>query len=133
MPNDPDRWHQAGMATYAGIMLFGGGLVGIVNGVWALRHGDQSADLVAAGRNIELWGWTALIGGVMMLAIGIAVFYGKNWARWGGIGLSVLAIAWAVGWAQIQPTQSLIGALIYGSVIYALATTPVTVDTSGHT
>lgn len=129
MNNETDgRWGQAGWATYAAIMLFGGGLVGIVNGIWALRYEDQRADLVLAERNLELWGAGALIGGVAMLATAIGVFNGKLWARWAGIVLAVLATVWAVGWAQIQPTQSLIASLIYISVIFGLATHPVTVE-----
>ncbi len=123
-------WHQAGWATYAAIMLFGGGLVGIVNGVWALRYDDREADLVVAERNLELWGTVALLGGVVMLAAAIGVFSGKDWARWTGIVISVMAIVWAVGWAEIQPIQSLISALIYVSVVFALATHPVTVERS---
>ena len=42
------RWQQAGWATYAAIMLFGGGIVGLVNGVWAIRYDDREADLVVA-------------------------------------------------------------------------------------
>ena len=121
-------WHQAGWATYAAIMLFGGGLVAIVNGVWALRYGDREADLVVAERNLELWGTVAVLGGVVMLAAAIGVFSGKEWARWTGIAISVAAIIWAVGWAEIQPIQSLISALIYISVVFALATHPVTVE-----
>ena len=121
-------WQQAGWATYAAIMLFGGGIVGIVNGSWALRYSEQEADLVLAEKNLEVWGAVALLGGLLMLAAGIGVFNGKQWARWTGIVLSVLAIAWTTGWAQIQPTQSLIGALIYSSVVFALATHPVTVE-----
>ena len=121
-------WHQAGWATYAAIMLFGGGLVAIVNGVWALRYDDREADLVVAERNLELWGTVALLGGVVMLAAAIGVFSGKEWARWTGIAISVAAISWAVGWAEIQPIQSLISALIYISVVFALATHPVTVE-----
>jgi hypothetical protein len=123
------HWQQAGWATYAAIMLFGGGLVGIVNGTWALRYDDREADLVLAERNLELWGIGALIGGVAMLAAAIGVFNGKQWARWAGIVLAVLAIVWTVGWAEIQPTQSLIAALIYISVVFGLATHPVTVET----
>ena len=29
-------------------MLFGGGIVGLVNGVWALRYDEREADLVVA-------------------------------------------------------------------------------------
>ena len=42
--------------------------------------------------------------------------------------VAVLATVWTVEWAQIQPTQSLIAALIYISVIFGLATHPVTVE-----
>ena len=129
MPDETDAlWRQAGWATYAAIMLFGGGLVGIVNGVWALRYDSREADLVLAERNLELWGTVALLGGVVMLTAAIGVFNGRNWARWTGIAIAVLAIVWAVGWAEIQPIQSLIGALIYISVVFALAVHPVTVE-----
>jgi hypothetical protein len=131
MPNETnDKWQQAGWATYAAIMLFGGGLVAIVNGIWALRYNDRQADLVLAEKNLDLWGAVALIGGILLLTAGIGVFHGKSWARWTGIALSVGAIVWSVGWAEIQPTQSLIGALIFASVVYALATNPVTVTTT---
>jgi hypothetical protein len=129
MPIESDgMWQQAGWATYAAIMLFGGGIVGIVNGIWALRYSERQADLVLAEKNLELWGAVSLLGGVLMLAAGIGVFIGKSWARWTGIGLAVLGIGWVAGWAEIQPMQSLIAAIIYISVIFALATHPVTVE-----
>ena len=120
-------WQQAGWATYSAIMLFGGGLVGIVNGTWALRYDDRVADLVLAEKDLALWGIGALIGGIAMLATSIGVFNGKQWARWAGILLAVLGTVWNVGWAEIQPTQSLIGALIFISVIFGLSAYPVTV------
>jgi hypothetical protein len=40
----------------------------------------------------------------------------------------VLAIIGNVAWAQIQPTQSLIGAVIHISTIYALAVHSVAVE-----
>ena len=129
MPNAiDDTWQQAGWATYAAIMLFGGGIVGIVNGIWALRYNEREADLVLAERNLELWGTTSLLGGMLLLGAGIGVFYGKHWARWTGIVLSVLAIVWSAGWAEIQPMQSLIGTLIFMSVVFSLAISPVDVE-----
>jgi hypothetical protein len=68
-----------------------------------------------------------LIVGIIGLFL-VGVFSGKEWARWTGIVISVAAIIWAVGWAEIQPIQSLISALIYVSVVFALATHPVTVE-----
>ena len=132
MPDETQsHWHQAGWATYAAIMLFGGGLVGLVNGIWALRYDDADAvgdaALVLAERNLTVWGWVAVVFGILTLAAGIGVFRGEKWARWTGIVLAVFGILWSVGWAEIQPTQSLIGALIAASVVYGLATTPVTV------
>jgi hypothetical protein len=125
--NETDaRWQQAGWSTYSAIMLFGGGLVGIVNGVWALRYNQRQADLVVAEKNLELWGSISLLGGVVMLAAAIGVFNGQQWSRWVGIVVAVLGIAWSAGWAEIQPIQSLISALIHISVIYGLAVRPVT-------
>jgi hypothetical protein len=130
MPHETEsRWEQSGWATYAAIMLFGSGLVGIVNGVWALRYADQEANLVVLEKNLEAWGVLSMIGGIALLATGIGVFYGQNWARWTGIVVALLSIVWSVGWAQLQPTQSLIFAFIHISVVYALAAHPVTVET----
>jgi hypothetical protein len=123
------QWDQAGWATYSAIMLFSGGLIGLVNGVWAIRYEKTEADLVLAETNLTAWGMVALIGGVLMLAAGIGVFYGRKWARWTGIALAASAILWSVGWAEVQPTQSLIGALLGATVVFGLATTPVTVTT----
>lgn len=122
------RWNQSGWATYAAIMLFGGGIIAIVNGVWAFRYGDREADLVFAERNLALWGSAALLQGGVMLAAGIGVFYGRSWARWTGIAAALVAIVGSVAWAEIQPTQSLIGAFIYVSVVFALSAHPVTVE-----
>ncbi len=121
-------WQQAGWATYAAIILFGSGLVGLVNGVWALRYEDRQADLVVVERNLELWGGIALLGGVLLLATGIGLFTGQPWARWTGIVLATLGIVWNVGWAEIQPMQALIGSLLFMSVVFALATHDVTVE-----
>ena len=129
MPNETEsQWDQAGWSTYAAIMLFGTGLVGILNGVWALRHDEIETTLVVAADDLLLWGLVALLGGLLLLATGIGAFYGKAWARWTGIVLSVLGIVWNVAWSEVQETQSLIGALLFASVVYALATTPVTVE-----
>ncbi|MDH3682650.1 MAG: hypothetical protein OEV40_22175 [Acidimicrobiia bacterium] len=129
MPHETESfWEQSGWATYGAIMLFGSGLVGIVDGVWALRYADREADLVVLEKNIEVWGAVSLVGGIALLAAGIGVFDGQNWARWMGIVLALLAIVWSVGWAELQPIQSLIGALIHITVVYALAAHSVTVD-----
>jgi hypothetical protein len=129
MPDETENlWEQSGWATYAAIMLFGSGLVGIVNGIWAIRYNDVEANLVVLETNLTFWGVVALLGGIALLAAGIGVFYGRRWARWTGIWLAVLTVVWSVGWAQVQPTQSLILALIHITVIYALAAYPVTVE-----
>ena len=52
------------------------------------------------------------------------MFAERNLAFWGWAGLLVGSVAWA----EIQPTQSLIGAVINVSVMYALASHPVTIE-----
>ena len=81
-----------------------------------------------AERNLELWGVVSLLVGGVMLAAGIGAFYGKGWARWTGHRRVCARDHRGVAWAEIQPTQSLIGAVIYVSVVYALATHPTTVE-----
>ena len=111
----------SGWLTYSGIMLVLIGAVSILDAIWAFRYDDTVADLVFFEDNLAAWGWIWLIVGIVLIAAGVGIFNRAQWARWTGIVVASLALLSNLSWAQIQPTQGLIGALLSGLVIYGLA------------
>ncbi len=110
-----------GWVTYAGIMMIVVGMISIVDAIWAFRYNDTLADLVFFENNIQTWGVIWLIVGVVLIAAGFGVFSAQPWARVTGIVAASVAVLSNLSWAQIQPQQGLIGALLASLVIYGLA------------
>jgi uncharacterized membrane protein HdeD (DUF308 family) len=110
-----------GWVTYAGIMLIVSGMISIIDAIWAFRYKDTLVDLVFFENNIQTWGVIWLIVGVVLIAAGFGVFSAQSWARVTGIVAASVAVLSNLSWAEVQPQQSLIGALLGSLVIYGLA------------
>jgi hypothetical protein len=102
-------------------MLIVAGAVSILNSIWAFRYSDTLADLIIFEEDLEVWGIIWLVVGIILILAGIALFSLERWARWVGIVAASIAILSNLSWAQIQPTQSLIGAALAALVVYGLA------------
>ena len=111
----------SGWLTYSGIMLIVVGVVSVFDAIWAFRYSDTVADLIFFENDLAVWGWVWLIIGIVLITAGSQVFNRAQWARWVGIIAASLAIVSNLSWAQIQPTQSLIGVILASLVIYGLA------------
>ena len=110
-----------GWVTYSGIMLIVAGAIAVIDAIWAFRYNDTLADLWLFENNLEVWGVIWLILGAVLIAAGFGVFRAESWARWTGIVAASFALVSNLSWAQIQPTQGLIGALLAALVVYGLA------------
>ena len=90
----------AGWISFAGTLL---GLVGMLNvarGVVALisdKEVVQFSDNVVVD-NVTAWGWTVLLSGVLLIAIGASVFARRTWARIAAIVLILLHATSQVAW-----------------------------------
>lgn len=93
----------------------------VIDAIWAFRYSDTVVDLVVFENDLAVWGWTWLILGVLLIAVGSQVFSRAPWARWVGIVVAAIAIVSNISWAQVQPTQSLIGVILASLVVYGLA------------
>ena len=111
----------SGWLTYSGIMLIVAGAVSIVDAIWAFRYDDTVVDLVFLEENLAAWGWIWLILGAVLIAAGFGVMQKASWAWWTGIVVAGLAVVSNLSWAQVQPQQGLVGALLAVLVIYGLA------------
>ena len=110
-----------GWITFAGVMMIIAGAASILDAIWAFRYNDTIVDLVFFEDSLTAWGWIWLILGVILIIAGFGVFRGESWAQLTGIVFASLAILANLSWAQAQPTQGLIGAILAGLVVYGLA------------
>ena len=110
-----------GWVTFAGIMVVVGGAASILDAIWAFRYDNTVVDLVFFEDSLTAWGWIWLILGVLLIIAGFGIFRGEPWAQYTGIVFASLAILANLSWAQVQPTQGLIGAGLAGLVVYGLA------------
>ena len=79
----------AGWRTFSGFVLSLGGIFALVYGLMAVYRSTFFArDAVFAFGGLETWGWITFGLGVLAVVSGLAVFGGRAWARWTGIGIA---------------------------------------------
>jgi hypothetical protein len=100
----------AGWINFAGTLL---GLVGMLNvtrGVVALISDERvvqfSKNVVID--NVTAWGWTTLLSGVLLIAIGASVFGRRTWARIAAIVLIILHATAQVAWLDAYTTWAVL-------------------------
>lgn len=123
-PHGPVRTRWVGWVVFAGVFLVLAGIVNLLNGVVAL---SRSAAVVVAesGTAITLdyrgvgWGFLAL--GVVLVATGIGLVFGRTWARVVGIVLAVVSVLVNLAFFTASPLWSAVVIILDMIVIYAIA------------
>jgi hypothetical protein len=90
---EPTGW--VGWIVFAGTMMVMVGIFHVIQGLVALFQDDYY--LVAnSGLTVHLsytgWGWTHLIGGVIVAAAGLGLYSGRTWARVVGVLVTMLSL-----------------------------------------
>jgi hypothetical protein len=116
------RRSWAGWIGFAGTMLLLVGGLNVFQGIVALLQGER---VVADADNFVLvdltsWGWTLIVSGALLIAIGAGLFAGTTWARVGGIVVVGLHAAVQVAWLGATPVWSLLMIALDTVVIFAL-------------
>jgi hypothetical protein len=120
-PPQPTRW--VGMILFAGtIMVLVGGLHAIF-GLLALLN-DQYYDVgkgqLAVDASYTVWGWTHLILGAVVAAAGVALMYGRTWARVVGVAFACVSMIVNVAFMSADPWYVAIVIALDILVIYAI-------------
>ena len=80
-----------GVTYFAVALLITTGIFQVLQGLAAVL--DKGFYVAAAGNvfalNVTAWGWIHLVIGILAVAIGIGLFYGRFWARGAGMGIAV--------------------------------------------
>jgi len=127
---DDDRGY--GWIIFAGTML---ALVGVLNVIEGIAAVSKSHFFVANAHyvvgDLNAWGWTVLIVGVVQVLTGFGIFLKNQFARWLGVVIASLNVIAQLMFIPAYPFWSLaIFALdvliIYGLVAYGARTVSAT-------
>jgi uncharacterized membrane protein len=118
--NGKSGW--AGLVFFASVLLLVTGAVNLIEGIAALVS-DRNVVLAEDGLfllNVTAWGWTLLIFGLVMLAVGAGLFQGQGWARVAAIVLVGIHAVAQVFWLGAYPLWSILMIVLDVVILFAL-------------
>ncbi|KAB8190650.1 hypothetical protein FH608_034635 [Nonomuraea phyllanthi] len=111
-----------GWIWFGGMMMILSGFFDIITGLTALLA--DRVYLQALNRlvlvDVISWGWVHLGLGIVILATGVAVIRGQDWARMVGVILVMLNALTQLTWIAVNPWWSLAVIAVDVLVLYAL-------------
>ncbi|MFF7447481.1 MULTISPECIES: hypothetical protein [unclassified Streptomyces] len=129
-PTPADMPAGSGFATgglvFAGVLMLVNGVLAVLQGISALAKDDvyERVTNYVYEMNLTGWGWTMLVLGVVLLAVGYGVLKGAWWARMTGIFLASASMVLHFLFLPYAPVWSMIMVAVDFFVIWALATAP---------
>ncbi len=112
----------AGWQAFSGLVLAFGGVFAVIDGLMAVyKSSFFVGNAVFVFSDLKTWGWITFGLGVLAFIAGLAVFSGREWARWTGIAIAGLAALGQLLTAQAYPLWSLLLTAIFVMAIYGLA------------
>ncbi|WP_226962540.1 MULTISPECIES: hypothetical protein [unclassified Streptomyces] len=114
-------WASAGV-LFAGVLLLVQGVLGMLQGIVGIAEDDVYAVIgdYVFEFTTTTWGWTHLVLGVLLAAIGWGILAGASWARVGGVAVAALAVVANFLWLPYQPLWALVSIAVGVLVIWAL-------------
>lgn len=112
-----------GWISFAAVMMI---LVGIFHGVQGLMALFQDEYFLVAKSGLTVhvdyttWGWIHLIGGIIIVLAGIALFTGRIWARVLGVVLAMISVVVNIGFLAAYPIWCVLMIAVDILVIWAL-------------
>lgn len=120
-PTEMSGW--VGWIAFAGVMMLLVGSFHIIQGLVAVFEDEYflvSTSGLAVSMDFTAWGWTHIIGGIVLVLAGIAVFSGRIWARTVGVILAVLSALVNIAFLAAYPIWSVTMIAVDILVIWAL-------------
>jgi hypothetical protein len=110
--------------VFAASLLVLSGVSKILDALWAFKYDEEQSaevDTVIFEGNLATWGWVWLVVGLVLIAAGVTVTRGAEWARWFGIVAAIVTGASSMVWIFYQPLWSILSVTLVILVVYALA------------
>lgn len=111
----------SGWLAFAGVLLLIVGSLNVIQGIAAIsgsRFFVHGSHYVFA--NLNTWGWIALCGGALQVAIGLGVMVRNQLARWSGIVVLSLAALMQLLMAPAYPFWAIALLALNIIAVYAL-------------
>jgi hypothetical protein len=112
----------AGFVVFAGAMLMVIGLIHVFQGLVALvddeRLGLTPDNLVVV--DVTAWGWTLIVSGLFLMAVGGGLLAAVTWARIAAIVVVCLHAVTQTAWLGAYPVWSLLMIALDTVVLFAL-------------
>ena len=108
---------------FAGGMLVLLGVIQVLTGVVSLVRDQVYAvrpDRLLVDVSYDVWGWTHVVLGVLLVALGFAVLAAKTWARFTAVGLAALSAIVNFVFLPAYPVWAAIVIALDLIVVYAL-------------
>ena len=111
-----------GWTTFAGVMMIMIGVFHALAGLSGVLKDDVYRVLpnYVLKFDITTWGWIHLIGGIIVVLAGFAVFSGAVWARTVGVIIAAISALVSFAWIPLYPVWSIVLIAIDVTVIWAL-------------
>ena len=119
---DTRETRGAGWQTFSGLVLALGGIFAVIDGLMAVYKSTFFVgNAVFVFSDLKTWGWITFALCALAIVSGLAVFSGREWARWIGIGIAGLGAIGQLITAQAYPLWSLMIMTVYVMAVYGLA------------
>lgn len=118
---EPTGW--VGWIVFAATLMVLAGTFHAIAGLVALFRDDYylvNKNGLVLHVDYTAWGWTYLIGGILVAAAGVALFAGQMWARVIGVALALLSAVLNMAFFSAYPWWSAIMITLDVLVIWAL-------------
>lgn len=113
---------MTGFVVFAGALLMMTGLINVFEGLIALFADKRLVitrdHLVIVG--VTGWGWTLLIFGLLLMAVGAGLLWAQTWARITAIVLVCLHAVTQIAWLAAYPVWALLMIALDVVVLFAL-------------
>ena len=112
-----------GWIAFAGVIMVMLGVFHAIQGLVAIFKDEYylvGKSGLVVNVDYTVWGWVHLLGGIILVAAGVAVFSGQIWARTVGVILALVSAIVNVGFLAAYPLWSLMMIALDVTVILAL-------------
>ena len=121
MSTDASGW--VGWTLFAAVIMLLVGAFHVIQGLVALFKDDYYA-VAPSGLILNVsytsWGWIHIVGGLIVVAAGVALFTGKMWARILGTAMACVSAVVNIGFLSAYPLWSALVIFMDIAIIMAL-------------
>jgi len=121
--NRINEW--TGWGFFAGLLLTIQGIAQVIMGISELGQKKlffilPNAGIPISSDSFTVWGWIAVVVGILLLAVGFSALHGSAWSRVIGAFIAGLALLANLVFLPVYPLWAIVAGVVSVLTIYAL-------------